>query len=91
MFERAGIMHYKRGRSPAFVFDMMEPEQPKVDRTMLDYVKGYVFNPADLVIRSDGVCRLKSANGANGRDESFNVQSLPPDRPGSVLIGHSRS
>jgi CRISPR/Cas system-associated endonuclease Cas1 len=27
-----GIMHYKRDASPAFVFDLMEPERPKVDR-----------------------------------------------------------
>jgi hypothetical protein len=24
-----GIMHYERDRSPAFVFDLMEPERPK--------------------------------------------------------------
>ena len=24
-----GIMHYERDGSPAFVFDMMEPERPK--------------------------------------------------------------
>jgi CRISP-associated protein Cas1 len=27
-----GIMHYERDGSPAFVFDLMEPERPKVDR-----------------------------------------------------------
>ena len=27
-----GIMHYKRDGSPAFVFDLMEPERPKVER-----------------------------------------------------------
>jgi CRISPR-associated protein Cas1 len=36
----------------------MEPERPRVDRAVLDFVKGYVFDPADFVIRSDGVCRL---------------------------------
>jgi hypothetical protein len=25
---------------------------------MLDFVKGHVFDPADFVIRTDGVCRL---------------------------------
>jgi hypothetical protein len=34
------------------------PEGPKVDRTVLDFVKGNVFDPADFVIRADGVCRL---------------------------------
>jgi hypothetical protein len=32
----------------------MEPERPKVDRAVLEHV----FDPADFVIRSDGVCRL---------------------------------
>jgi hypothetical protein len=36
----------------------MEPERPKVDRVVLDFVKEHVFDPADFVIRSDGVCRL---------------------------------
>jgi hypothetical protein len=30
----------------------------KVDRSALDFVKGHVFDPADFVIRTDGVCRL---------------------------------
>jgi CRISP-associated protein Cas1 len=36
----------------------MEPERPKVDRAVLDFVKTNVFDPADFVIRTDGVCRL---------------------------------
>jgi hypothetical protein len=36
----------------------MEPERPKVDRAVLDFVKGHVFGPSDFVIRTDGVCRL---------------------------------
>lgn len=40
------------------MFDLMEPERPKVDRAVLDFVKTSVFDPADFVIRSDGVCRL---------------------------------
>jgi CRISP-associated protein Cas1 len=36
----------------------MEPERPKVDRAVLDFVKGHVFDSADFVIRTDGVCRL---------------------------------
>jgi CRISPR-associated protein Cas1 len=44
--------------APAFVFDWMEPERPKVDCAVLDFITGHVFDPADFVIRSDGVCRL---------------------------------
>jgi CRISP-associated protein Cas1 len=36
----------------------MEPERPRIDRWVLDFVKGQVFDPADFVIRPDGVCRL---------------------------------
>lgn len=37
---------------------MMKPERPKIDRAVLDFVKAHVFDPADFVIRTDGVCRL---------------------------------
>jgi CRISP-associated protein Cas1 len=53
-----GIMHEGNEGSSKFIFDLMEPERPKVDRAVLDFVKGHVFDPADFVIRSDGVCRL---------------------------------
>lgn len=36
----------------------MEPERPKIHRAVLDFVRGHVFDPADFVIRTDGVCRL---------------------------------
>jgi CRISP-associated protein Cas1 len=51
-------MHEGRDGSSKYIFDLMEPERPKVDRTVLDIVKGQVFDPADFVIRTDGVCRL---------------------------------
>ena len=53
-----GIMHEARDGSPAFIFDMMEPQRPMIDRKVLEFVKSHVFDPADFVIRSDGVCRL---------------------------------
>ena len=31
----------------------MEPERPKVDRAVLDFVKGYVFDPAASASRDD--------------------------------------
>jgi CRISP-associated protein Cas1 len=45
-------------RSSKFIFDLMDRERPKVDRTVLDFVKDHAFDPADFVIRADGVCRL---------------------------------
>jgi CRISP-associated protein Cas1 len=53
-----GTMHEGSDGSSKFIFDLMEPERPRVDRAVLDFVKGHVFDPADFVIRSDGVCRL---------------------------------
>lgn len=53
-----GIMHESNDGSTAFIFDLMEPRRPLVDRAVLQFVKGHVFDPADFVIRSDGVCRL---------------------------------
>jgi CRISPR-associated protein Cas1 len=53
-----GIMHKARDGSSAFIFDLMEPERPVVDRKILEFIKWHVFDPADYVIRSDGVCRL---------------------------------
>ena len=53
-----GIMHEARDGSSAFIFDLMEPKRPKVDRIVLEFIKGHVFDPADYIIRTDGVCRL---------------------------------
>jgi CRISP-associated protein Cas1 len=51
-------MHEGGDGSSKFIFDLMEPERPKVDRSVLDFIKGQVFAPADFLIRADGVCRL---------------------------------
>ena len=53
-----GTMHEGNDGSSKFIFDLMEPERPRVDRAVLDFVKGHAFDPADFVIRTDGVCRL---------------------------------
>jgi CRISP-associated protein Cas1 len=53
-----GVMHEGNDGSSKFAFDLMEPERPKVDRATLDFVKTTLFDSADFVIRSDGVCRL---------------------------------
>ena len=53
-----GIMHYERDGAPAFVFDMMEPERPKVDRAVLAFLRTEALHPADFTIREDGVVRL---------------------------------
>jgi CRISPR-associated protein Cas1 len=51
-------MHERRGGSASFIFDLMEPERRVTDRKVLEFIKGNVFDPADFVIRTNGVCRL---------------------------------
>jgi CRISP-associated protein Cas1 len=53
-----GIMHEGSAGSAAFVFDLMEPCRPLLDRRILEFVRARVFHSADFIIRSDGVCRL---------------------------------
>jgi CRISP-associated protein Cas1 len=53
-----GIMHEGSNGSSKFIFDLMEPERPKVDRRVIDFARMAVFDPADFSIREDGVCRL---------------------------------
>jgi CRISPR/Cas system-associated endonuclease Cas1 len=36
-----GIMHESREGSSAFIFDIMEPERPKVDRSVLEFMKSH--------------------------------------------------
>jgi CRISPR-associated endonuclease Cas1 len=53
-----GIMHHGRRGLPAYVFDMIEPERPKIDAAILEFVAERSFAAGDFVIRADGVCRL---------------------------------
>ena len=40
-----GIMHEGSDGSSKFIFDLMESERPTVDRSVLDFMKGRVFDP----------------------------------------------
>jgi CRISP-associated protein Cas1 len=53
-----GIMHFQRPGSPAFIFDLMEPERPKIDRTIIEFLKAEKLHPIDFTTRRDGVVRL---------------------------------
>jgi CRISPR-associated protein Cas1 len=53
-----GILHHSVSGKPSFIFDLIEPERPKVDAAILGFVQSRKFAAADFVIRSDGVCRL---------------------------------
>ena len=53
-----GIMHHDRDGAPAFVFDMMEPVRPKVDKAVLAFLRTAELHPVDFTIWRDGVVRL---------------------------------
>jgi CRISP-associated protein Cas1 len=44
----------------AFTFVPSELEHPKVDRSVLAFLKSEALHPADFMIRGDGVCRLNT-------------------------------
>ena len=53
-----GIMHHGQRDAPAYVFDLIEPERPKVDAALLRFLARQEFSSADFTLRSDGVVRL---------------------------------
>jgi CRISPR-associated protein Cas1 len=42
-----GVRHSKRDELPPFVFDLMEPERPKVDGAVLTFLRMEALHPAD--------------------------------------------
>lgn len=54
----AGIMHHYRREVPAFAYDLIEPERPKIDAAILGFAQKQTFSGADFILRKDGVCRL---------------------------------
>ncbi|HEX4737734.1 MAG TPA: CRISPR-associated endonuclease Cas1 [Allosphingosinicella sp.] len=53
-----GIMHNGYRDNPAFVLDLIEPERPRVDAAILEFVDTHTFAAADFVILPNGSCRL---------------------------------
>lgn len=54
----AGIMHHSRHGFPAYVYDLIEPERPKIDAAIVAFAQSRSFSGADFMLRMDGVCRL---------------------------------
>ncbi len=54
----AGIMHHSRPDFPAYIYDLVEPERPKVDAAVIAFAQSRKFSGADFILRKDGVCRL---------------------------------
>jgi len=55
-----GYLHTFSKYRAAFVFDLMEPLRPVVDRVVLDLMRSEAFEPGDFTITKDGVCRLNA-------------------------------
>ncbi|QNO26708.1 CRISPR-associated endonuclease Cas1 [Sphingopyxis sp. OPL5] len=53
-----GIMHRQKRSSASYILDMLEPERPRVDAAILDFVQSRTFSGADFILRKDGACRL---------------------------------
>ena len=53
-----GVMHHGRRGKSAYVFDLMEPERPKVDAAVIRFVGEHTFSAADFEITDAGLCRL---------------------------------
>ncbi len=53
-----GIMHHEERGKPSYILDLLEPERPKVDAVILDFVQSQKLSPADFVLTKNGTCRL---------------------------------
>ena len=75
-----GIMHHDKKGYPSYVYDLIEPERPKVDATIIAFAQSRKFSGADFVLRSDGACRLSPQLAkvvAMLCAREFGTQSLP--------------
>jgi CRISP-associated protein Cas1 len=69
-----GIMHYEREGSPAFVFDLMEPERPKVDRAVLAFLESAGLHPGGFTIREDEVVSWRRRVARWGANEPSDIR-----------------
>ncbi len=54
-----GIMHDRvNPERHSFLFDLMEPHRPVVDRAVLKLITEETFSGSDFILQSDGICRL---------------------------------
>jgi len=53
-----GIMHHEERGKPSYILDLLEPQRPKVDAIILEFVQNQILSPADFILRKDGACRL---------------------------------
>ena len=51
-------MRHTRPGFLARVYDLIDPERPTADATIIAFAKSRKFAGADFVLRKDGVCRF---------------------------------
>lgn len=79
-----GYLHLEEERRSSFVFDLMEPLRPLVDRIVIDFITAQTFERSDFDIAKNGVCRL---NPELARSLVRHVQTTI----GDGMIGPERS
>jgi CRISPR/Cas system-associated endonuclease Cas1 len=51
-------MHHSRPDFPVYVYDLIEPERPKVDSAVIGFAQSRKFSGADFELQKEMVCRL---------------------------------
>jgi CRISPR-associated endonuclease Cas1 len=53
-----GVIHSRVKNRDSFVFDLMEPVRPIMDKHVFSFVLNRTLSPDDFILNKDGVCRL---------------------------------
>jgi CRISPR/Cas system-associated endonuclease Cas1 len=54
----AGVAHSDNQYRDSFVYDVMEPIWPDVDKWLLEFLQNHIFSPQDIYEKKDGGIRL---------------------------------
>lgn len=56
-----GYLHTCRPGRMALIYDLMEPLRPKVDCSVLNFVRSQIFTPQDFLVTERGACRMNTS------------------------------
>lgn len=71
-----GILHADKDNRTSFVYDLMEPARPIVDRFVFDYLLKHSFKPNEVHESREGICRLDPVLIEDLANKFPNVQSV---------------
>ena len=71
-----GIMHEGSDGSSKFMFDLMEPERPKIDRRGVGFRQGACFRSGRFCYSRRRCLPAQSGNGAPGSGEGVDMESF---------------